>query len=278
MGKLLLLDSRNDFEAGLTLTQDYLKARDDLQMEVLQSYFLIMTGQVDEAQSLIDSFNPSVKSLPLVRGVTARIKLRQGDAKGAVDDAKAAYDDNPSTKSVFVLAQAYDLSGQGNESINLLTSYLENNPNDLRAMMLLAEKKIASDTGSAIGMYQDALKLDENNSVILNNLAYLLTQEGQLEEAAGLAKRAFELNPNSPAVADTYAQIQVKQGSTEEAVETYSRVMNQKVDNEEIFLNYVEALLLNGSKELAKRRIAERELEQVESKQRLASLKAQFSI
>ena len=70
----------------------------------------------------------------------------------------------------------------------------------------------------------------------------------------------------------------MKQGSTEEAVETYSRVMNQKVDNEEIFLNYVEALLLNGSKELAKRRIAERELEQVESKQRLASLKAQFSI
>jgi Flp pilus assembly protein TadD len=127
-------------------------------------------------------------------------------------------------------------------------------------------------------MYQDALKLDENNSVVLNNLAYLLTQEGQLDEAAGLAKRAFDLNPNSPAVVDTYAQIQVKQGNTEDAVETYSRVMNEEVNNEEIFLNYVEALLLNGSKEIAKRRINERSLEQEESKQRLASLKAKFSI
>jgi putative PEP-CTERM system TPR-repeat lipoprotein len=278
MGKLLLLDSRNDYQVGLTLTQDYLESREDPQMEVLQSYFLIMTGKVKEAQSLIDSFDPNVKNLPLVRGVTARIKLRQGDAKGAVDDAKAAYDDNPSTKSVFLLAQAYDLSGQEGESVSLLSSYLENNPNDLRVMMLLAEKKIGSDKNSSINMYKDALKLDENNAVVLNNLAYLLTQEGQLDEAAGLAQRAFELNPNSPAVADTYAQIQVKQGNTEDAVETYSGVMNQEVDNEEIFLNYVEALLLNGSKEIAKRRITERALEQEKSKQRLASLKAKFSI
>jgi thioredoxin-like negative regulator of GroEL len=70
----------------------------------------------------------------------------------------------------------------------------------------------------------------------------------------------------------------VKQGNTEDAVETYSGVMNQEVDNEEIFLNYVEALLLNGSKEIAKRRITERALEQEKSKQRLASLKAKFSI
>ena len=144
--------------------------------------------------------------------------------------------------------------------------------------MLLAEKKIAADANDAIKLYQDALKLDENNSVVLNNLAYLLTQEGQLDEAAGLAKRAFELNPNSPAVVDTYAQIQVKQGNTDEAIDTYNRVMNQKVDNEEIFLNYVEALLLNGSKEIAKRRINERSLNQDKSKERLAALKAQFSI
>ncbi len=278
IGKLLLLDSRNNFTDGLSLIERFLEARDDPQMVVLKSYFMTMTGDLAGAQTLIDSFSDDLKSVPFVRGVTARIKLRQGNASSAVEDAKVAYEGNPSTKSMLVLATAYDLSGQAEKSFSLLTTHLENNPKDLRAMMLLAEKKIAADANDAIKLYQDALKLDENNSVVLNNLAYLLTQEGQLDEAAGLAKRAFELNPNSPAVVDTYAQIQVKQGNTDEAIDTYNRVMNQKVDNEEIFLNYVEALLLNGSKEIAKRRINERSLNQDKSKERLAALKAQFSI
>ena len=278
IGKLLLLDSRNNFTDGLNLIERFLEARDDPQMVILKSYFMTMTGDLAGAQTLIDSFNDDIKSVPFVRGVIARIKLRQGDAKSAVDDAKVAYEGNPSTKSMLVLATAYDLSGQTEESFSLLTAHLEKNPQDLRAMMLLAEKKIAADKDDAISLYQDALKLEPNNSVVLNNLAYLLTQEGQLDEAAGLAKRAFELNPNSPAVVDTYAQIQVKQGNTEEAIETYSRVMNQKVDNEEIFLNYIEALLLNGSKKIAQRRISERSLNQDKSKERLAALKAQFSI
>jgi predicted Zn-dependent protease len=122
------------------------------------------------------------------------------------------------------------------------------------------------------------LELNQNNFVVLNNLAYLLMEENNLSDAYGFAKRAFDLEPNHVATVDTYAQILVRQNKPEEALEAYNRVMNEDVQNEEIFLNYIETLLINGSKIIAERDLESRTFLLPQSNARLAELKTQYGL
>jgi putative PEP-CTERM system TPR-repeat lipoprotein len=276
LGQLLLLDSQNKYSDGLALTKRYLNARDDIQIEVLQSYFHIMMGDSESARSLIGGFTEEVQQLPFVRGVMARIKLTEKNPAGAVDDAEAAFNANQNLKNLQVLVMAYDLTEQTDKSYELLATYSASKPKDLGALMMLAEKEMGKDKKSAIAKYEDALELNQNNFVVLNNLAYLLMEENKLSDAFGFAKRAFDLKPNHAATVDTYAQILVRQNKPEEALEAYNRVMNEDVQNEEIFLNYIETLLINDSMMIAERRLESRTLSLPQSNARLAELKAQY--
>ncbi|MBF7071878.1 PEP-CTERM system TPR-repeat protein PrsT [Glaciecola sp. MH2013] len=277
-GNLLLLDSQNKYPEGLALLNKLTLVREAIQFDILKSYFLVMSGDVEGGKALLQSFNENVQLVPFVRGVKARISLLERRPADAIEDAKAAYEANPNTKNLVVLVQAYDQTNNAQASSSVLEKHTDANPNDLQALMLHAEKAISSDNAEAIKRYEAALELNENNFVVLNNLAYVLTQEGQLERAAPLAKRAFDLKPNNPPTVDTYAQILAKQGKLDEALKTYNRVMNQDVGSEEIFLNYIEVLLKNKNQTIAKRRIAEVELKLPESQARLNKLAEQYSL
>ncbi|MFT6412605.1 MAG: putative PEP-CTERM system TPR-repeat lipoprotein [Glaciecola sp.] len=278
LGQLLLLDSQNKYGDGLALTKRYLKARDDIQIEVLQSYFHVMTGDSESARSVIGGFTKEVQQLPFVRGVMARVKLTDKNAVGAVDDAEAAFNANQNSKNLQVLVLAYDLTEQTDKSYELLATYSASKPKELTALMMLAEKEMGKDKTSAIAKYKAALELNQNNFVVLNNLAYLLMEENNLSDAYGFAKRAFDLEPNHVATVDTYAQILVRQNKPEEALEAYNRVMNEDVQNEEIFLNYIETLLINGSKIIAERDLESRTFLLPQSNARLAELKTQYGL
>jgi putative PEP-CTERM system TPR-repeat lipoprotein len=278
LGQLLLLDSQNKYSDGLALTKRYLNARDDIQIQVLQSYFLVMSGDNESARKVVSGLAKEVQELPFVRGVMARVKLREGKPADAIEDAEASFNANQNSKNLQVLVMAYDLTGNTDKSYEVLTTYAEHKPEDLSALMLLAEKEIGKNKVAAIGKYNEALKLNENNFIVLNNLAFLLMEENKIDEALGFAKRAYDLKPNNAATVDTYAQILIRQNKQKEALEAYNRVMNDDVENEEIFLNYIETLLLNDSKIIAKRRIESTELTLPESKVRLAKLKAQYGL
>jgi tetratricopeptide (TPR) repeat protein len=131
---------------------------------------------------------------------------------------------------------------------------------------------------TAIEQYETALTMNENNFIALNNLAYLLTEKGDLAKAEPLAKRAFDLKPNNPPTVDTYAQILAKQGKLDEAISTYNRVMNDDIEDEVIILNYIEVLLMNKNERIAKRRIEETVLENPESLTRLQALTKQYNL
>ena len=278
LGQLLLLDSQNKYSDGLALTKRYLDARDDIQIQVLQSYFQVMSGDSESARAVIGGFTQEVQQLPFVRGVMARIKLREQNPTGAIEDAEVAFNANQNSKNLQVLVMAYDLTKQSDKSYELLKNYSASKPQDLTALMLLAEKEMGKDKVSAIAKYKDALTLNENNFVVLNNLAYLLMEEDKLSEAFVFGKRAFDLKPNHAATVDTYAQILVRQNQPKEALEAYNRVMNEDVKNEEIFLNYIETLLLNDSKVIAKRRLESRTFVLPKSNTRLAELKTQYGL
>jgi tetratricopeptide (TPR) repeat protein len=67
--------------------------------------------------------------------------------------------------------------------------------------------------------YRTALNIDPNASALLNNLAFLIAENGgDMALALTYAKRARELSPNSPDGADTLGWVYVKNNMPDEAI------------------------------------------------------------
>lgn len=276
MGQLLILDSTRDYDKGVTTATDFLTRKDNLQVKIMQSYFMVMSGDAASSKKVVQSIEDKYQALPFLRGVKARISLTEGKGEEALEDARAAYDSNKSSDNMYVLVRSLDASGLAQESIDFISEHIELFPNDGRAKLLFAERQMSSDSSDAIATYEKMLKDYPNNFVVLNNVAYLHMEANNMQKAFEYGSRAYEIQPDNVATADTYAQILMRQGKTTQAVEVYNRVMNDDVKNETIILNYIESLMKNKSLTIAKRRIEDLELTSDESKKRLEQLKQQY--
>ena len=278
MGQLLILDGQRKYRDGATIASDFLKRKNNVQIQLMQSYFFVMSGNVEGAKRSLGEVDEKFLPLPFARGVKARIALSENRPADAIEDALVAYDANKNTNNLFVYYRALQTSGQGEKGFELLTQHVKEFDRDVRAKMLLAERQISRNKNGAISTYESILTDVPTNFVVLNNLAYLYMQEGELDKALNHASKAYEIEPDNVATADTYAQILVRQGKVEDAVKAYNRVMTKEVDNEEIFLNYIEALLKNGNKVVADRRMSDLTLTQDESVKRLDALRKEYQL
>jgi putative PEP-CTERM system TPR-repeat lipoprotein len=278
VGKLLLLDSQNKFAEASLLTQGYLNNRDDVQMQLLKTHFLLMQGDYSKAQKAYDALPGNLLGLPLAKGFMARFQLNNEQPELALENALVAYNASSNNRNLRLLVFTYDLLEQTDKSMEVLKKHVEQQPTDLGAKMLLAERQIVGDTTAAIATYEVALQQNPDNYIASNNLAYLYLQKGDIDKAKAYGERAVELKPNNPAALDTLAQIYVAEKDYKEALNLYDRAITDAMQNEEIYLNYVEALLLAENKFLAKRKLDQREMRQKISITRAAKLKADFDI
>jgi putative PEP-CTERM system TPR-repeat lipoprotein len=278
IGSLLIMDGKRQFREGALLASDFLQRKDNVQIKLLHSYFLIMSGNAEGSERVLSEIDERFQPLPFARGIKARIAMSDNRPADAVEDAMVAYDANKNTNNFFLYYRALRASGQSDRSLQVLNQHLNAFPNDARAKMVLAERQIGIDTDAAIKSYREILQDFPNNFVALNNVAYVLMEKGDYDDAMEYASKAYEIQPDNIATADTYAQILVRQNKVEDAVKVYNRVMNDEVTNEEIFLNYIEALLKNGSTVIAERRMGDLTLTKPESQSRLAELRQEFQL
>lgn len=276
LGKLLLLDSQSKFADGLKVTTEFLAKRQDPQMDVLKVHFQIMTGEFAQARKAFDAFPDDATDTPIMKGFAARLLLAENRPAQALPYAKESYQNISNTRNLVVLLNALERNSQAPEGVALLNNHVKQQPNDLTAKMLLAERQIASSESQAIATYEDSLKLNPDNFVVLNNLAYLYLADGRVSEAKKHASRAVEIRPENPAALDTLAQILIAENDNEEALKLYERAVSDSMRNEEIYLNYVELLFKTEQTRLAQRKLEQREFTQDASKLRIAEFKANY--
>lgn len=76
--------------------------------------------------------------------------------------------------------------------------------------------------------YEEALEIDENNIIVLNNYSYYLTLEGKdLDRAERMSSRTIELEPGNATYLDTYAWVLFKKERYNEA----KFIIERAVDN-----------------------------------------------
>ena len=100
----------------------------------------------------------------------------------------------------------------------------------------------------AFEAYNLSLKINPDNSLVLNNYAYYLSLSGQeLEKAREMAKKATELDPGNASNQDTYGWVLYKLGEYEDALDWIGKAIdNHNVDNAEVLEHYGDALYKLG--------------------------------
>ncbi|NMH60358.1 XrtA/PEP-CTERM system TPR-repeat protein PrsT [Alteromonas ponticola] len=276
LGLLLIYDAQNKYDEGIDVLSPFLQSRSDRQLSVIKAYFHAMLRQITEARQIIEPLPENVKAVPFVRGIQARIALQEGKGESAVDDALAAYNALPNAKNLILVIASYEATNQHEQGFSVLKKHVDNNPNDVRANMLYAERLIGKDAKEAQKAYENILTVTPDNFVVLNNLAYLYLEDNKLDRAEELSREAVELRPDNADAVDTLAQVLIKLEQPDEALALYDRVIDKNTRNEEVYLNYVELLFQQGRSELAERKLSEREFKRRDAKERQQALKQQY--
>jgi tetratricopeptide (TPR) repeat protein len=143
---------------------------------------------------LLDKGTKAQGEVYLRIGVTQR---RKGDLNGAVQSLMKARETLPDNVNVLQeLALVLDGAGQPKEA-----------------------KRV----------YEATLKIDPNNAIVLNNLAFLLAESGDnLEEALTKATRAKQLLPGLAEISDTLGWIYLKKNMSDNAVEIFKDLVNKQ--------------------------------------------------
>jgi tetratricopeptide (TPR) repeat protein len=137
-----------------------------------------------------------------------------GDRAGARKAFETAKTDSPGfVPADLGLAQLDAADGKPQDAQKRLSDVLGAHPDNESARMLLAQLEMTGGTSSAaIDQYKKVLAQDAKNPSALNNLAYLLADANQADEALKYAQQAKEVAPDSPAVDDTLGWVYYRKG------------------------------------------------------------------
>ena len=107
-------------------------------------------------------------------------------------------------------------------------------------------------------IYEQVLKIDPDQPVALNNLAFIKAEEGiDLDVAMTMAQKARQKLPAAPSIKDTLGWIYVKKNLADDAISLLKDVVKADPTNPSFRYHYGMALLQKGNRPEAKKELEE---------------------
>ncbi len=154
-----------------------------------------------------------------------------------------------------LMGQSYLRKGDVQQSINSLEKAHQDSPDNAGLttnLGMLYEMQNKPDI--ARKYYEMAIKVDPNNALALNNLAYLISQtNGDLDVALTYATHAKQRLPEHVEVNDTLGWIYLKKNLTDQAIDTFKNLVVKAPTNPTFHYHYAMALLQKGDRESARK-------------------------
>jgi len=140
-----------------------------------------------------------------VQQFLGQLLFANGDKAGARPAFEAAKRANPTLVAADLsLANLDAAEGKRDDARKRLSALVSAHPDNVAAHYLWGQVEFMDGrNASAIEQYRKVVALDEKNASALNDLAYLLADGKQPDEALKYAQQAKELAPESPFVDDT---------------------------------------------------------------------------
>ena len=167
---------------------------------------------------------------------------------------KALELDSNSSIARDLLVSTYLAANKLPQAIQQLENFLSKNPDNARALMLLAlTHERMSEFAKAKDAYEKLLAITPESVSALNNLAYLYAERlGELDKALELAQKVRALQPGNPAIADTLGWTLYKRGDYNQALPLLQESARNLPDNPEIKFHLGMANYMMGRKEEAR--------------------------
>jgi tetratricopeptide (TPR) repeat protein len=157
------------------------------------------------------------------------------------------------------LGESYRRKGDLGGALQCLQKARETLPANIMVLGTLAEVLDAAGRKTeAKQVYEAALKLDQNNPVTLNNLAFLMAENnGDLDDALTKAQRAKQLLPNLAEISDTLGWIYLKKNLPDNAVEIFKDLVSKQPNQSTFHYHLAMALSQKGDKSRALEQLKE---------------------
>jgi tetratricopeptide (TPR) repeat protein len=119
----------------------------------------------------------------------------------------------------FLLGVAYNRLGKNEQAAHVLERARQLNKKDVDAISQLAiVYEALKRFGETDSLYEEALRLDPTNHLVLNNYAYSLAERGvQLDRAKEMAAKAVAARPDNSSYLDTMGWVYFRLGEYKEA-------------------------------------------------------------
>jgi tetratricopeptide (TPR) repeat protein len=155
------------------------------------------------------------------------------------------------------LAEAQRRKGDINTSIETFRQAAQVNQADIRPLLQLG--LMLDGTGrrdQAKPIYEQVLKIDPDQPIALNNLAFIKAEEGvDLDVAMTMAQKARQKLPGMEGIKDTLGWIYVKKNLADDAIQLLKDAIKSQPNNASFRYHYGVALLQKGNRPEAKREL-----------------------
>ena len=220
--------AEQEFEKALGISPSYLQPRIELVRLLL---FRKERDKAVESLSILKELAPENTEVLQLDAVRARL---DGNEKEALSLSKLAFEQSPTTRNMLVLAQQNWAMGQKQEAQNILENWLKEHPKDVLARLELADMYLGkSEEAKASDEYAKVLEVQKDNTLALNNLAWLL-RDKKPTQALEYAQQAVEQSQQSPLAMDTLAVVLLKNNETVKAQRTIERALEKLPNNPSI--------------------------------------------
>jgi predicted Zn-dependent protease len=185
----------------------------------------------------------------------ANFEARAEQYDAAIGIFQGLLDKDPKNADLlYRLAEVYRRKGDANMAIEKFRLSSQAAPNEVKPMVQLALLMDGTGRGDqAQPIYEQILKIQPDNPVALNNLAYIKAEKGiDLDLAQTMAQRARQKAPNSPEIADTLGWIYIRRNLSEEAVRLFQDLVVKEPTNAKFHYHYGMALYQKGDKPATK--------------------------
>ncbi len=197
-------------------------------MGLLETY--MAQNQYDAAAKVVDAEiakYPKALAFQVARGTIA---MRGGQHEQAVAMFKKVAQAQNNVPDLFMrLGESQRLAGDTAGALESWKRASDLAPNLVAPLLYRAT---ALDTmkrrTEARPLYEQILRIQPDQSIALNNLAFLLAEEGtDLDMALTLAQRAKQKAPNDPMISDTLGWIYIKKGLANNAVPIFTELTSK---------------------------------------------------
>jgi tetratricopeptide (TPR) repeat protein len=179
-------------------------------------------GRLDTATQMYSEALKRNDRLPEIWGRLGEVQFARGDRQNAFASFTKARDIDPKSVNAWLgLALVHERNGE---------------PQKARAA------------------YEQVLKLQSDNAIAMNNLAYQLAESGtDLDQALSLAQKAKQKNPTNPNIADTLGWVYIKKNLHDSAIGLYRELIRANPQNATYHYHLAMALAQKGNKPEAKK-------------------------